>query len=201
MIVPYTRFLSFLVNGLDKSYRNNLWGVKDDLEFTFKEYVLCQMHLAIVSHLLKRDLYVVYRVYRFLEESRDVDKNDMMSVLKWYYHDMSGFFRNIAGCSLLEGVSLKVEVPSELFSSLGIEAEEISFAVEKQEVLKALEIGEGKYEKYLKLFYKDIRSLDSLFETEEQKDRYVMAIILLYFTEQDKYIRWCNDDHNPNPIS
>jgi hypothetical protein len=187
MIVPYTRFLSFLVNGLDKSYRDNLYAVKDDLEFTFNEYVLSQMHLAIVSHLLKRDLYAVYRVYRFIEDSREVNRNDVLTVLRWYYHDMSGFFRNIAGCSLLEGISLKVEVPETIFSSLGIDAEEISFEEEKEKVLSALKTGEGKYEQYLNLFYEDI---GIVFENAEQENRYVMAILLLYFSKQNKFIRW-----------
>ena len=77
MIVPYTRYLSFLVNGINRSYINNLRYIKEDLEFSFTEYILCQMHLGILCHLLKRDLYVIYHVYRWLEEKKEVNLEEL----------------------------------------------------------------------------------------------------------------------------
>ena len=190
MTVPYTRFLSFLVNGLDKSYKCNLFHINDDLEFTFKEYVFSQMHLAIICHLLKRDLYVIYRVYRCIDEGREVSKSDLLLVLRWYYRDMAGFFMNLARTDRLQGVSLRVCAPADLFSSYGVESELVSFYKEKSEVMHALHYGEGKYEKFTKLFYREIQKLDSLYETDEQKNRYAMAMILSYFSEYGKFIEW-----------
>lgn len=201
MKVPYTRFLSFLVNGIDKSYLYNLHAVREHLEFTFEEYVLSQMHLAIVCHLMKRDLYVVHRVYRFLEEGREVTAADVQTVLQWYYRDLSEFFRNIAQGSMLAGIKLSVSVPEPIFESLGIKAESVSFSAEKKEVLLALfESDEEdtsddlhrKYRRYMRLRYNTVKKFyktNAL--TTEQADRLTMAMVLSSFSEKDKFIRWC----------
>mgnify|MGYP000403156556 CR=1 FL=1 len=190
MIVPYTRYLSFLVNGINRSYINNLRYIKEDLEFSFTEYILCQMHLGILCHLLKRDLYVIYHVYRWLEEKKEVNLEELSLTLQWFYWDMSCFFQSISRYPVLESKNIEVTVPIHDLESLGISNVFLNFEIEREKVMDALRHGKGEYMQYLTLKYKELVAFDSIFRTQEQKDRFVMSLILAKFSKRGEVIQW-----------
>ncbi len=192
MIVPYTRFLSFLVNGINRSYINNLRYIKEDLEFSFTEYILCQMHLGILCHLLKRDLYVIYHVYRWLEEKKDVNLEELSLTLQWFYWDMSCFFQSISRYSILEDKNIEVTTPVHDLESLGISNVFLNFEVEREKVMDALRYGKGEYMQYITLKYKELVAFDSIFRTQEQKNRFAMSLILAKFSKRGEVIQWEN---------
>ena len=190
MIVPYTRYLSFLVNGINRSYINNLRYIKEDLEFSFTEYILCQMHLGILCHLLKRDLYVIYHVYRWLEEKKEFNLEELSLTLQWFYWDMSCFFQSISRYPVLESKNIEVTVPIHDLESLGISNVFLNFEIEREKVMDALRHGKGEYMQYLTLKYKELVAFDSIFRTQEQKDRFVMSLILAKFSKRGEVIQW-----------
>lgn len=190
MIVPYSRFLSFLVNGINRSYINNLRCIKEDLEFSFTEYILCQMHLGILCHLLNRDLYIIYHVYRWLEEGRDVSSEELSLTLQWFYWDMSCFFQSISRYPVLENKNIEVTAPIDDLESLGISSIFLSFEIEREKVMDALMYGKGEYMQYITLKYKELVEFDSIFRTQEQKDRFVMSLILAKFSKRGEVIQW-----------
>jgi len=190
LIVPYTRYLSFLVNGINRSYINNLRYIKEDLEFSFTEYILCQMHLGILCHLLKRDLYVIYHVYRWLEEKKEVNLEELSLTLQWFYWDMSCFFQSISRYPVLESKNIEVTVPIHDLESLGISNVFLNFEIEREKVMDALRHGKGEYMQYLTLKYKELVAFDSIFRTQEQKDRFVMSLILAKFSKRGEVIQW-----------
>ena len=190
MIVPYTRYLSFLVNGINRSYINNLRYIKEDLEFSFTEYILCQMHLGILCHLLKRDVYVIYHVYRWLEEKKEVNLEELSLTLQWFYWDMSCFFQSISRYPVLESKNIEVTVPIHDLESLGISNVFLNFEIEREKVMDALRHGKGEYMQYLTLKYKELVAFDSIFRTQEQKDRFVMSLILAKFSKRGEVIQW-----------
>jgi len=190
LIVPYTRYLSFLVNCINRSYINNLRYIKEDLEFSFTEYILCQMHLGILCHLLKRDLYVIYHVYRWLEEKKEVNLEELSLTLQWFYWDMSCFFQSISRYPVLESKNIEVTVPIHDLESLGISNVFLNFEIEREKVMDALRHGKGEYMQYLTLKYKELVAFDSIFRTQEQKDRFVMSLILAKFSKRGEVIQW-----------
>jgi len=190
LIVPYTRYLSFLVNGINRSYINNLRYIKEDLEFSFTEYILCQMHLGILCHLLKRDLSVIYHVYRWLEEKKEVNLEELSLTLQWFYWDMSCFFQSISRYPVLESKNIEVTVPIHDLESLGISNVFLNFEIEREKVMDALRHGKGEYMQYLTLKYKELVAFDSIFRTQEQKDRFVMSLILAKFSKRGEVIQW-----------
>lgn len=190
MIVPYTRFLSFLVNGINRSYINNLHYIQEDLEFSFTEYILCQMHLGILCHLYKRDLYIIYHVYRWLEEKSNVSMEELSITLQWFYWDMSCFFQSISRYSILEDKNIKVITPINDLESLGISNVFLNFEIEREKVMEALKSGKGDYVQHITLKYKELVAFDSIFKTQEQKDRFVMSLILAKFSKRGEVIKW-----------
>ena len=185
-----SRFLSFLVNGINRSYINNLRYIKEDLEFSFTEYILCQMHLGILCHLLKRDLYVIYHVYRWLEEKKDVNLEELSLTLQWFYWDMSCFFQSISRYSILEDKNIEVTTPVHDLESLGISNVFLNFEVEREKVMDALRYGKGEYMQYITLKYKELVAFDSIFRTQEQKNRFAMSLILAKFSKRGEVIQW-----------
>lgn len=192
MIVPYTRFLSFLVNGINRSYRSNLYGIKEDLEFDFEQYILCHMQLGTLCHLQKRELYTIHQVYKWVEKGINVDLFQIVTVLQWYYLDMARFFQCLSRHCILEGKRVSVNAPVETLMSLGVKETEIDFLLEKEMVFTSLRTGKGAYAPYINLGYKEFVDFESIFQSEEQKSRFAMSMVLTKISENKEVIRWKN---------
>ncbi|GHU53002.1 hypothetical protein AGMMS49975_10030 [Clostridia bacterium] len=190
MRVPYSRYISFLVNGINRSYRANLDNVRENLEFGFEEYVTSQMHMPMYPHSRGRDVFVLDRVYCWLTENADVGAGDVSSVLRWFYQDMAKFFHNISYCEVLKGLALSLDTPTSVLSDLGLPVEDIDFETEKAIILETITNGCSSYEAYINLQYRDLVLFETTFASDEQKNRYVTSVILEKNAALGNVIRW-----------
>ena len=103
---------------------------------------------------------------------------------------MSCFFQSISRYPVLESKNIEVTVPIHDLESLGISNVFLNFEIEREKVMDALRHGKGEYMQYLTLKYKELVAFDSIFRTQEQKDRFVMSLILAKFSKRGEVIQW-----------
>lgn len=177
MIVGYKRYLSFLLDSIQRDYLN-LNYVVEDLVFDFKQYVLSQMHLGVLCHYYGRNLASIFSVLKFFEYGGPFEFEEVKKVLAWYYSDLSLFVRGISSQDCLSRVSVSLSV------SLDLERIQISFEDEKVKVLECVEtVGVSEYSKYLELNFNELSRFKGLFASEINLDRFISSVVMKKFSE------------------
>jgi hypothetical protein len=177
MIVGYKRYLSFLLDSLQRDYLN-LSYVVDDLVFDFNQYVLSQMHLGILCHYYGRSLASIYNVLNAVEYGGDINFDELQKVLLWYYYDLSLFVRGISSQGCLTNINISLRV------SLDLGRVKISFEDEKAKVLSCIDTGvRSEYSKYLGLTFNEVSKFRELFLSDVNLDRFIASIILRRYSE------------------
>ena len=176
MRISYQRYLSFLINSLQKDF-SQLGYVSDNLTFGFKEYVYSQMHLGILCHHYNRDIFDIYNIFSWLDKDSPLDENSLKSVLLWYYTDLSLFIRSSAICGCFTNISLILDV------SLDLDEVSIEFDKEKDRVLHCIKTGEvTEYSRFIDLTYSELVGFDKLSENPTILNMLVSAIIISRFS-------------------
>lgn len=178
MVVGYKRYLSFLLDSLQRDFLN-LSYVVDDLVFDFRQYVLSQMHLGVLCYYYGRSLSSIYSVLKALEFGGRMDCLEVEKVLSWYYSDLSLFVRGISSQGCLSAVNISLSV------SLDLERVQLSFDDEKAKVLESVRSsGISGYSRYLELNFNELNRFGELFLSEMNLDRFIVSVILKRFSEE-----------------
>jgi hypothetical protein len=184
--INFNHYLFFIVAAHRDGYLVDKFGLDDDIEFTFSEYVKSQVSLFIpLDKDRNRTLDKYAKVYRHLVHYEKVDNMILHNVVGWFYSDMGNMFLNSTFCRFMPEKKFTIYFEDDLNDFVPC----VFSIKEERSQLEAILLGsadagdgsdvENKYASVMNRSVSDLVALRDIGLT----DRIIQAFVLLYMSE------------------